>query len=438
MSPRKRSTGDGGLWKRKSDGMWIGTIEYKSGDGVRRQKRVYSKNRNECVRKKDEAQKEIDAGIVPNTASTTVHVWLRYWVDKIKKPKVKPKTYDWYEESVRLHITPNIDPKKRLKYLTAQDIRDMLDKIETSGNRQRAHKTIKMALEAAVGDRVIAHNPAENVDRPGHVKKARGSLGADSAKRAIRAAIDVQESRDETAPLLATRYATGILVGARPAELLGLELDRLNLTDEPMVRQDAPLLPARSFDLSWQLQQLDHAHGCGEPVGTDDKGKPLWPCGKKRASFCPGARWDFNDDFVYRECIGSLVWTKPKSAAGTRIVPLMPVLLAMLQQHLVDTAHQPNPHGLVWHRADGYPITRHDDGDEWRKVLAVAELPACDPYTGRHTTGTLLQELGVPAEVRMAIMGQSSAAAHAEYIHVDQTQTRAALGKLERALLSEI
>lgn len=421
MSPRKRGSGEGGLWKR-ADGLWVGSAEYSAADGQRRQKRVYSKNRNEARRKLDDLKEDLRKGIIPIASSTTVAVWLRYWVDEIKKPKVKPKTYDWYEEAVRLHIIPNIDSKTKLKSLTSVDVDRMLEKIDTSGNRQRAHKTLKMALAKAVDYGLIGRNVAQVVDKPGHVKTARGSLTAADAKLAIKTAIELQASRDGTAPLLATRYAAGILTGARPAELLGLEWNRVDLA-------------GGTLDLSWQLQQLDHAHGCGEPEGTWPNGKPRYPCGKKVPSYCPQTRWDFNDDFVYRDCVGSLVWTKPKSAAGTRIVPLMPVLCAMLERHQADTAHQPNPHNLVWHRADGYPITRHDDGAAWRQVLAAAELPAVDVYAGRHTTGTLLQALGVPTEVRMQIMGHSSEAAHAGYIHVDQTQTRAALQKLEQQLL---
>ena len=69
-------------------------------------------------------------------------------------------------------------------------------------------------------------------------------------------------------------------------------------------------------------------------------------------------------------------------------------------------------------------------------MLAAAELPEITLYTSRHTAATLLQELGVSEEVRMRIMGQSSAAAHQAYVHIDQAQTRGALGKLERLLLA--
>jgi integrase len=409
MAKRRGTYGDGGLFRR-ADGMWVGSVEIPSADGKRRQKRVYAKDRRECKRKRDELRAEVAMGIIPISSTTTVGTWLDYWLAEIKKPNVRPNTFDWYEEAVRLHIKPHIG-RLTLKNLKPQEIRVMLGKANTRGNAQRAHKTLKIALKDAITEGLIRTNVAEAVDKPEHVKQARGSLTAVEAKVAIRAAISIQDSG---APRLATRWVAGFLTGARPAELLGLEWDRVDL--------DNGLL-----DLSWQLQQVDKAHGCG------DKQNAGYPCGKKRASFCPQAHWDFPNKFEYRVCRGSLLWTKPKTDAGTRIVPIVAPLQVMLEQHRHNP--DPNPYGLVWRRPDGNPLSRHDDADNWRAVLEAAKLPAVDVYAIRHSTATLLQELGVSQEVRMQLMGQSSAAAHRAYVHVNQTQTRAALGALETLLL---
>jgi integrase len=391
--------------------MWVGTVEIPSADGRRRQKRVYAKQKAEAKRKRDDLRAEVAKGIIPVSSTTTVAVWLRRWADEIKKPHVRPNTFDWYDEAIRLHIIPHIGTHK-LKLLTPEDVRFLLRQASTPANAQRAHKTLKMALKDAMTEGLIARNVAEAVERPKHLKQTRGVLASDAAKTAIRAAIKLD---DETGAALATRWAAGFLTGARPAELLGLEWDRADL--------DAGLL-----DLSWQLQQVDKAHGCGDKQGD------AYPCGKKRASFCPQARWDLPADFEYRVCVGTLLWTKPKTAAGTRIVPIVDPLRVMLEQHRQRPG--PNPHNLVWHRPDGRPLTRHDDAKYWGAVLTAAELPKVDVYAIRHSTATLLQELGVAEETRMAIMGQSSVAAHRMYIHVDQTQAKAALSRLERMLLS--
>jgi len=228
----------------------------------------------------------------------------------------------------------------------------LLAKVNTDANAQRAHKTLKLALKAAVVEGLIGRNVAEAVTTPEHIKRQRGALTSDAARLAIKTAIDMQERHgDETAPLLATRWAAAFLTGARPAELLGLEWDRVNLD-------------AGTFDLAWQLQAIDRSHGCGEPTGE------VYPCGKKRPSFCPDARWDLPADFEFRECKGSLLWTRPKTSAGTRLVPIVAPLRIMLEQH--REVEGPNPYNLVWHRRDGHPLTRHDDGREWRAVLVAA------------------------------------------------------------------
>jgi integrase len=411
---RRNTYGDGGLFKR-ADGMWIGTVEIPSADGKRRQQRVSSKSRNECKRKRDELRAEIKMGIMPISATTTLGAWLDYWLKEIKKPNVRPSSYDYYEEAVRLHIKPHLATKK-LKYLSAEEVRFMLTQANTPANAQRAHKTLRLALKDAIAEGLLRTNVTDAVAKPEHTQQGRTGLSAGDAKAALRAAITLEEAG--TGLPLATYWATAFLTGTRPGELLGLEWDRVDL--------DAGLI-----DLAWQLQEVDRAHGCGEPDNDDS-----YPCGKKRPSFCPQTRWDLPAKFEYRECRGRLMWTRPKSEAGTRIVPVVAPVIAMLQQH--QAAGGPNSYNLVWHRPDGNPLDRGDYSASWRQVLDAAGLPTkLVPYTSRHSTATLLQELGVPEETRMAIMGQSSAAAHRNYIHVSQDQSRLALGKLERLLALE-
>lgn len=412
---RRNPYGDGGLFKRSSDNMWVGSVEIASADGKRRQKRVYAKSRNECKRKRDELRAEIQMGIMPISGSTTVFAWLDYWLAEVKKPNVRPNTYDYYEESVRLHIKPHLE-NRRLRHLTPEHVRSMVNAANTPPNAMRAHKTLKLALKDAIAEGLIRANVAEVVDRPEYVKKSRGALSAAAAKDAMRAAITLEAAGTGPAAL-ATYWSTAFLTGTRPGELVGLEWDRVDL--------DGGVI-----DLAWQLQEVDRAHGCGDP--DKDGG---YPCGKKRPSFCPQTRWDLPAKFEYRECRGSLLWTRPKSEAGTRIVPLVAPLIAMLEQH--QSVVGPNAHNLVWHRPDGHPITRDNYTESWRLIREAAGLPKLVPYTSRHSTATLLQELGVAEETRMAIMGQSSAAAHRNYIHVSQDQSRLALGKLERLLALE-
>jgi integrase len=399
-STRRRSPGDGALYKRASDGMWVGSVEIRP-DGKRRQKRVYSKSRTEARRKLDELRAQVAAGQIPVTAKTTVAQWLKHWLEHVKKPHVRPSTYDFYEEAARLHIIPHIG-SVRLDRLTAQQVRVMLTEVNTSRNAQRAHTTLKLALKTAVNDGILGRNVMDAVEKPGHIKTERDALPAEQAKHVIRTAI---ASSDDIHP---TRWVAAFLTGARPAELRGLEWDRVDLINGQIV-------------FSWQLQRHEKIHGCGNT------------CGRTRPSWCPQATWDLPDNYEYRECHRTLIFTRPKTKSGTRVVPIVPELLDGLRELALQDG--PNPHNLVWHHKDGRPFAPNDELRAWTRLLETAQIPRVEQYAARHSTATLLDELGVGEEVRMAIMGQSSKVAHRMYLHVDQTRARAALNQLGALLL---
>ncbi|MGV0595650.1 tyrosine-type recombinase/integrase [Mycolicibacterium porcinum] len=413
---KRRAPGEGSFFQRKSDGLWVGVVELPPVDGERQQKRVTAKNKAEAKRKFDDLKDAVRDGLVVLTGATTVQKWLEHWVENIVKPKRTQSTYKFYEEAIRLHIVPVLGPRLKLDKLTSQHIYHVINSANTSRNAQRAHLVLNMALNKAVADRVLRFNVCASVDKPGHTKKEQDILEVKDAQKVIRTAIAMQEHPDYTGPLMATRWSGALWTGARPAELRGLEWDRINFD-------------AAEFDLSWQLKQMTKEHGCGEP---DPAGN--YPCGKKRMSFCPNAHWVIAAGYEYRECQGSLLWTRPKTLAGKRMVPIVKPLLAMLEVHREQTKHWPNPHNLVWTHPDGRPIGEKQEWELWKQILDKAALPHVDQYATRHTTATMLDELGVSEDVRMQIMGHSSKVAHKAYQHVDQTRARAALEQLGELL----
>jgi integrase len=405
---KRRAPGDGALFKRASDGLWVGSVELAAGaDGKRRQKRVTAKDYKTAKKKLDELRAQVAAGLVILTGTTTTMMWLGHWLNNVKKSKLSQSTYKFYDEAIRLHIVPLVGDV-RLDKLTSQHIYHVINEANSTRNAQRAHLVLNMALEKAVADGVLARNVCAAVDKPTHTKVEQDHLSAADAKKVIHTAISIQEAEGFTGPPLATRWAAALWTGARPGELRGLELNRLNLDKA-------------QFDLSWQLKQQTKTHGCGEPV--DGK----YPCGKVRVSYCPSAYWDIAPGIDYRECVGSMIWTRPKTHAGKRVVPIVAPLLEMLKVHLRETADWPNPHGLVWRHRDGKPITEKQEWQVWKDLLDAAGLPHVDQYSTRHTTATLLDEMGVTQDVRMFIMGHSSKVAASMYLHADDSRARAAL-----------
>jgi integrase len=385
--------------------LWIGRVEIAGEDGKRRQREISSKNRNEAIAKLKKLKEDVAAGRVAVTSKTTVEKWLERWIEDIRGPKLRPGTKTDYARTIKLHINPHVG-NKRLDRLTAQHVRDMQTSIPHSRTAQLAHVILRSALDDAIKEGMLTRNVAEVADKPGHVTKAREPLSAAQAKQLLRSAIDNDDP-------WATRWAAALLLGARQGEILGLQWSRLDLDNGVA-------------DFSWQLQQLEQAHGCG-----DRHSDGTWPCGKVRVGYCPQRRWDLPRGFDHQILHRSLALTPPKTRAGTRIVPIPAPLWAMLQTHPYG---ETNPHDLVWHHDDGRPLSPRDDYEAWQDALQAAKLPPAPLHVARNTCATLLAEAGVPEDIRMAILGQVSITAHRSYVYRDQAQTRQAMTALDQLL----
>jgi len=197
----------------------------------------------------------------------------------------------------------------------------------------------------------------------------------------------------------------------RQGECLGLQW---NLVD----------LDGGSLDVSWQLQALNFAHGCGQT------------CGRRFGGDCPQRRHRVPDGYEYKVLDGALCLVRPKTERGQRIIPLVPWMADALRQwRLVAPV---SPHGLVWPRIDGRPQTSKADKTAWHDLQAAAGVSAGDrPYylhEARHTTATLLLEAGTDPEVVKAILGHSSIVTSRGYQHANQAMTRKALDGIAEKL----
>jgi len=379
---QRRTRGDGGLYKR-ADGLWIGAVEIATQDGGRKRRTVSSKDKGTALNKLRALRAEVEAGRVPSSSKTTVAQWLTHWLETIHAPQVRPTTYRYYEQVVRLYLVPALGDK-RLDRLTPEDIRGMHRVVQQASTRnaQKAHQVLQKALADAQREGVVGRNVALGMAKPKHAAAERAALSASEVKRLLGTAFEAGDP-------LATRWAAAFLTGARQGELLGLTWDRVDLE-------------AGVLDFAWQLQQLYGALPAG---------------------------------FEFRPCHKALMWTRPKSHAGKRAVPIAVPLLELLRAHQVD-ASGPNPHNLVWHHPDGRPVSPREDFQAWKQLLARAGMESVPLHSARHTAATMLQGAGVSEETRMKIMGHSSVEAQRGYVHVDQSQARAAVAMLDGLLQS--
>lgn len=424
--PKKRAHGDGGLFYLPSRGLWRGAVDVGFGpDGRRKQKYVHGKTQTEARRKLNALKDEIAKYGAPLDNNMTVERWATHWLDTVCRPHMKPAPYKGYVSNVRTWIVPTIG-QKRVAQLKPSDLRAVTQAIVRAGRSSstalKVHNIMGSMLESARLDGIVGRNVARDVVAPKAAAVERGALSTDDALAVLRVAAGQVDG---------TRWWVALLAGMRQGERLGATIDSLDLDgDEP------------TFTVQWSLTEAKFEHGC---VKGDAK-PAQYPCGKKQAGACPQRRLIVADDLEYRQLAGRLCLVRPKSGRP-RTFPLIPALAEALRRYLAATADVPNPHGLIWRRPDGSPMTAAEDNDAWRALLLEAGIitdeqakrpkdraPGTEepPTThwARHTTATVLMELGVDARIVGEIVGHSSTRITARYQHVSSPAARAAANAL--------
>lgn len=384
-----RGKGEGGLSRVPADESlplkyWQGSIELPNAQGQakRRRKYVRSKHKPTAYRKLKEAQEELRRKGDLRTDSTTIEAWFTYWLENYARPNLRPSAYSSYKSTILRQIIPSLGEKTRLDKVTPGLVqrlrRDILDNGLTSTYARNAHHILAASLGDAAGEGRIPTNPAEYVTPP---RKSTRTLDVMSLEEAVQL-IKAIEHRPDRA-----RWATSLLTGARRGEVIGIEAERVGDV----------------LDLSWQLQRLGWTHGCG---GTPDSDK-RYPCGFKYAGYCPDKQLKVPADYEYRHIEGGLYFTRPKSRAGWRIIPLVSPLRETLEVHAATM--KPNPYGLLFTTTAGKPRDPDWDSKQWINLMrGTFGDRAIRLHDVRHTTVDLLYAAGVPEDLIQEIVGHST------------------------------
>lgn len=377
---------------------WVCTIDLgRKPNGKRNRKLIHSKDRNALIRARREFVRAIEDGTYSPGRVPTVAVWFEHWLDEIAADRVRPRVLANYRSYGRRHLI-HIGARK-IDVLTPDDIRFMHEKMREGGASPRTiravHDTLAASLKDAVREGVISMSACDRMARPrATVQNPREAFTGFEVQAILTTA-------EGDGPKWFSRWAMALMLGARQGECLGLEWERVNLA-------------SGFIDLSWQVQRIPWKHGdgcaCGDGVG---------------AVSCPSRVPDIPEGMEVRPCYKGIWFTRPKTAAGVRMLPIPRPLLAALREYAEQLGGSPK--GLVWGCAGGRPVRVADDEAAWRELCRRAGVRSLSLHSARHTWVSTLMENGVSPEVIIQMAGHSSFLSTRNYLHVSASAARKAL-----------
>jgi integrase len=271
------------------------------------------------------------------------------------------------------HIIPGLDPRGSLpvRRLTKRRIEDWMRR--DPGSRQTVrlhHGVLRNALNTAVGD-LIPSNPAAAA-KPPERSDFRGSpLTFDEAKALL-----------AVPGRLAALWRLALVTGLREGELLGLGWEDLTEKDDG----------SAVLSVVAQLQRVD----------------------------------------------GAFVRGPTKAARSLESLSLDATTVALLDEHRKRQARERQPEwrywGLMFVKPNGQPYHSADCLREFHAACDVAGVTRRRFHDLRGTSATLMKDIGIAEDVRMARLGHETKDMARHYGKDSQAQDRAAVERLEAAL----
>src|SRR3954471_21985064 len=165
----RASNGESTIYKG-ADGRWHGYVSVgeKPRGGLAR-RHVTGGSRGVVADKVRELERKRDSGTVTETSTPTVAAWLEHWLTNIAPRRVRQRTVESYEWSVRKHLIPAIG-RHRLDRLRPEHLdqlyMQLLDAGYSPATVLRDHRILSRALTVAMQRGHIGRNVARLVDPP--------------------------------------------------------------------------------------------------------------------------------------------------------------------------------------------------------------------------------------------------------------------------------
>ena len=207
----RRSHHEGTVFYVPGRDRWVAEISIAPG----KRKRFYCKSKQEAIRKRNEALRELERGTLATGPRRKLGEYLEDWIENVHKRKLRTGTYVNYKKLVRYVVAGLGDVW--LEKLTPQRVQAFyakkLDEGLSSKVVHEIHGVLHLALKNAVRWGLVSRNVCDLVTPPRIVSREVQPLSVEQARALVQ---HVQGHR------LEVLLAMAIVTGMRRGELLAL------------------------------------------------------------------------------------------------------------------------------------------------------------------------------------------------------------------------
>jgi integrase len=350
--PMTRPYGDGSIFWDKKRQRWIGIYTAGRGaEGQRVRRRVSGRTKTEARQRLRELQREASHGRPAPNGNLRLGPFLDRWLEEsVATRGGSPNTVDNYRWAVDRHIKPNLGTR-RLRDLSPDDVDSLLRLKAQAGLAHSSLMRIRAVLVQSLrfGERYgyVGRNVAQLVDLPSAPAHQGRSLTVEQAECLLAAAVGER---------LEGAIVTGLMLGLRPGELLGL---------------------------TWSAVDFD-----------EDRLSVLTALKRER---------------------GVLIIGKPKTPKSIRTLDMPEPVSVALKSQRSRQAKDRLAAGRMWIDHDlafasevGTPVDPSNFRRTFGRIAKNAGLGHWHPHELRHSAASLLSASGVPLESVADILGHAN------------------------------
>ena len=370
----RRGQNEGSIYKRGD--RWVAAMSTETG----RRKYFYGKTRAEVDRKLTKARRDRELGIPAVPERERVGQFLTAWLETMRPPTTRQRTWEKLESHIRVHILPALG-KVVLAKLSPKQVQQFYSDLLAKGlhpNTVRGiHATLHRAIRSAYRMDLVQRNVTELVDRP---QRARRRMQVWSPEEVDRFLTTTAEAHDR----LEAMWVLALTTGMRLGEMMALRWRSVDLE-------------AATLSVVETLQRVQ----------------------------------------------GEVTFADVKTASSRRQIALPASTVEALRAHRVRQVEERLKLGPIWQDLDlvfcntiGGPLWRGNLlWEHFRPLCRRAGVPVIRIHDLRHTAATLRMKLETNPKIVSEMLGHASVAITLDlYSHVDPGMQREAADKLDRLL----